>query len=369
MTDGSDETATDGPVEPTDSGSNGPSTAGPSVAVVGAGPAGAAVAHGLRDHAAVAVFEAAATVSGRAATASRRGCRYDYGANYVKSSDDDVSALVRGLDDGDLVDVTDPVWTFDATGSIEPGRDDDAPKWSFRQGIAELPRRLLDRAGAVVHTNARITAVERVSRGWRLADADGRDRGTWGALVLTPPAPATAGLLADADWDDPLRDDLAAACRAVQYRPVVTAALHYPFEQDRPFYGLVNADKTHPVGWLSREECKRGHVQPGESLLVVQLSPAVSAARFDDPDADLAAASADLVTALLGEARLRDPDWSAVHRFRHALPDDAVDPAPVRRAEEHDLFVAGDWVAGEGRVHLALRSGLDAADRVRSALE
>lgn len=368
-----------------------------SVAVVGAGPAGAAVAHALDDHADVSVFEAGDAVGGRAATATAGGCRYDYAANYVSSGDERVDALVRGLDEGDLVDVAEPVWTHDATGAISEGRPTDGHRWTFRQGVAELPRRLLDRAPAAVHTDAPVAAVERHDDAWLLADADGRDRGRHDAVVLTPPAPATADLLeaaefgdssadsggstvdsgnptADAgdpaaDPGDPIREECQRACEAVAFRPIVSAVLHYPFKVDRPYYALVDVSKEHPVGWLSREECKPGHVPPGESLLVVQLSPAVSAARFDDPDDAVADAAANLVVALLDDARFRDPDWSAVHRFRHALPDEAADTGPLRRAEAEGCFFAGDWVAGEGRVHLALRGGLDVADRVREQFE
>ena len=55
---------------------------------------------------------------------------------------------------------------------------------------------------------------------------------------------------------------------------------------DVPYYALVNTDKEHDVGWVAREECKAGHVPDGETLLVVQASPAWADTHYDDPPAE-----------------------------------------------------------------------------------
>jgi len=144
---------------------------------------------------------------------------------------------------------------------------------------------------------------------------------------------------------------------------------HHGVDLDRPWYALVNVDDEHPVGWLSREECKRGHVPEGESLLVVQMAPDWSAARLeDDPDAVCADAAGHVAT-LLDDGRLADPNWTDHQGWRYALADAAVDPAPVAAAAEAGLHVAGDWVAGAARVHAAARSGLDAGERIAAALD
>ena len=57
------------------------------VAVVGAGLSGLAAAFKLREQKVeVCLFEKSRGLSGRAASRSRNGCRYDYGANYFKRS-------------------------------------------------------------------------------------------------------------------------------------------------------------------------------------------------------------------------------------------------------------------------------------------
>ncbi|WP_458187661.1 NAD(P)/FAD-dependent oxidoreductase [Haladaptatus sp. NG-WS-4] len=335
------------------------------VAVVGAGVAGLGVAYALRDDAAVTLFERTDRVGGRAATRTRVGRVYDTGANYVKSDDERVSRVVRELSDcsDELVEVDGPVWTFDVDETVAEGRDEDTPKWTYRDGIETLGERLLDASGATVRLNTRVTGLRRDGR-WYVEDADGDKYGPWDDLVLTPPAPVTASLIDLADWDDDLRRDLREHVGHVPYRTILSVALHYPFELDRPYYALVNTDKAHDVGWVGRESCKPGHVPDDESLLVVQMAPAWSAEHSDHEDADVAAAVADRVADLCSDHSLAAPDWFDVITWRDALPDKGADRDVLRQAEDERLWFAGDWVAGEGRVHLALSSGLDVGDRI-----
>ncbi|WP_336002855.1 NAD(P)/FAD-dependent oxidoreductase [Halorientalis halophila] len=339
---------------------------GEAIAIVGAGAAGAGVAYALRDaDASVTVFEKSGGVSGRAATRRAEGCHYDYGANYVKADDDRVADLVtEELDADGLVDVTDPVWVFDGDGSVSEGRDADDHKWTYAEGISQLGTRVFDATDATIETGTRVTEPVREGGGWRLYGADGEDLGRFDAVVLTPPAPQTADLLGNANWEHELCRELREAVAVVPYRTIVSAVLHYQFELDRPYYALVNTDDDHDVGWVSREECKAGHVPDGECLLIVQMSPDWSVAHYDDEDAALTAAAAERVASLLDDERLGDPGWTDLQRWRYALPDDGVDTEAVERATDHGLYVAGDWVAGEARVHAALRQGLETGDSI-----
>jgi predicted NAD/FAD-dependent oxidoreductase len=340
------------------------------IAVVGAGAAGLGAAYALREtDADVTVFERREEVGGRAATHRRDDCVYDVGANYCNDDDARVNDLLAGeLADG-LVDTEGPVWTFDADGEISEGRGDDDRKWTYREGLAALGERLREASGATVQTGTEVTELAREGDEWRVEFESANDPLAAGearadALVLTPPAPATAYLLDRADWDDPLCGDLVDAAAGVPYRTLLSVALHYPEHTDLPYYALVNADKDHDLGWVAREECKPGHVPEGESLLVVQPSPEWSRHRYDDADDEIAMQAADLTAELLEDPDRYEFDWADVVRWRDALPDGGADADILARAASSDLFFAGDWVAGEGRLHAALRSGLDAGERV-----
>jgi predicted NAD/FAD-dependent oxidoreductase len=341
------------------------------IGFVGAGGATAAatfVLDGAVPDARLTVLEKSRGVCGRAATRRRGAVTYDYGANYVKADDDRVVELLTGtLDTDGLVDVTDPIYTFDADGTVSEGRDADEHKWTYERGLTQIAKRLFGRTDATVHRETRVETLRRNGEVWRVTDADGTEWGPFDALVLNPPAPQTADLLADADWGDPLRDDLAAVVGDVEYRVVWTAILHYPFELDRPYYALVNPGKNHDVGWIAREECKRGHVPEGESLLVVQAGGEWSRARYDHPPAENVADLADVAAEVVDDDRLTDPDWTDHQGWRYALPEGGVPAGPPEEATGHDLYCLGDWVAGEARLHAALRNGLETGERIACA--
>jgi predicted NAD/FAD-dependent oxidoreductase len=94
------------------------------------------------------------------------------------------------------------------------------------------------------------------------------------------------------------------------------------------------------------------------------MSPDWSVEHYDESDESTTATAARKVAELLDDERLADPDWTDTQHWRYALVDDGVDPNVVDRAADHGLFLAGDWVAGEARVHAALRNGLETGARI-----
>jgi len=363
------------------------------IGIVGAGAAAAAAAFVLADAAPdadVTVLEKSGGLCGRAATRRHEDLTYDYGANYLKSDDDRVVELVtETLDDEGLADIDEPVYTFDADGAVSPGRDADDRKWSYRGGLTQIAKRLFARTDATVHRRTRVETVRQVGSDtaagdddtgeagddesaedarWELVDADGEAWGPFDRLLVNPPAPQTADLLRTAEWDSPVRDRLVDAVSAVEYRTIWTTVARYPFEIDVPYYGLVNADKDHAVGWISREECKAGHVPDGETLLVVQANDDWSRAHYDRDPAENAAELAEHAAAIVGDDRLSDPDWTDTQGWRYALPESGVDTDPVDAARGSGLYLLGDWVAGESRLHAAIGNGLDVGERVADGL-
>ena len=338
------------------------------VAIVGTGAAACGVADVLDDtDREVVLFDKARGVSGRAATRRKHGCRYDHGANYVKPGADDFTAVLESYGADGLHDIEEPVWVHDADGTIEQGRDSDARKWTYEAGITQFAKRVLDGTDATVHLETRIEGLGRTASNdtgpWSLEDADGEVHRGFDRVVLTPPAPQTAALLDATEWADDRLERVHDATDAVDYRTIRTIVLHYDFRADYPWYALVDPDQDHPVGWLSREECKPGHVPDGESLLVAQMSPDWSVERYDHPTETAANDAAALVADLLADDRYRNPDWVDSQGWRYALPENAASD-DVRAAEDAGLFCAGDWIVGEGRMHRAFENGRAVGDRL-----
>ena len=85
---------------------------------------------------------------------------------------------------------------------------------------------------------------------------------------------------------------------------------------------------------------------------------------YDEPLDSASDEVAGLVAELLDDERLTDPDWVDDQGWRYALPDSSIDAADARCAEDAGIYVAGDWVAGEGRVHRAFENGRTVGERV-----
>ncbi len=343
------------------------------IGIIGAGLAGSGAAYALRDtdHD-VTLLEKSRGVGGRAATRRGNDCRYDHGANYVKDADDRTVGLLEDLGTDGLVDIDGPVWTFDESGDIAASDRQEEHKYTWEAGITQFAKRLLAATDAAVRKTTRAESLARTDGTWTVTDTDGDDHGPFDALLLTPPAPQTADLLAATEWADG-EDTLTAlhdAVDAVEFRTIRTLVLHYDFPLDVPWYAVVNADKAHEVGWIAREECKRGHVPEGESLLIAQMSPAWSTAHYDDPLEEAADAAAAQIADVVGDDRLTDPDWVDDQGWRYALPDDALSPEADAVADARDagLFVAGDWVAGEARAHEAVWDGIELGETLAESL-
>jgi predicted NAD/FAD-dependent oxidoreductase len=352
--------------------------------IVGAGAAGLAAAHALRDSALrVTVIDKSRGLSGRAATRWRdveaadgavQRWRYDHGAQYVSPPPGSAAhRLVRDLLPAhDLVDIARPVWPFDDDGTLRPdrARTDDAPRWTYPDGLAELGRRL---AAATPGLDLRRQAhAERFAHGpggWRVHTRDGERLGPFDALLLTPPAPQAADLLSTSEMDTHRRDALVETLRGGTYRSQFSVMLGFTEAVARPeAYGLVNAPASgepgqHDIAWLAFESDKPGRAPEGATLLIAQMSPAWTRAHYDDPQADVVAAARASVETLLGP--LPAPAWTDTQRWRYALPDAPLDTAPLDDAADLGLFFAGDATAGRGRVHLALEEGLRVAERIR----
>ncbi|RQG94457.1 NAD(P)/FAD-dependent oxidoreductase [Natrarchaeobius chitinivorans] len=343
------------------------------IGVIGAGAASAAAAYAIHRDAPDAhctVLEKSGGVCGRAATRRRDGTYYDYGANYLKDDDERIVSLVtERLESDGLVSVDGPIHVFDEDGTVGEGRQTDERKLTYRTGITQLAKRLFAETDATVNRHTRITGISRDGDQWLLTDADGDRWGPYDRLLCTPPAPQTARLVREADWDDDRRASIAEAAEAVEYRTILTAVLGYEFALEVPYYALVNTDKRHEIGWIAREECKPGHVPDGESVLIVQANDRWSVERYDDDPTDTVAELARLTADVVGDARLETPAWTDYQGWRYAQPERGVDRDAVESAERDGLYCLGDWVAGEGRLHAALRNGLETGERVARSLE
>ena len=326
------------------------------VCIVGAGIAGAGAAHAIED-AEVTVYEMD-TVGGRMASHRRNGCVFDFGANYLELGDADLESVIEAAAGDVAVEIDQPVWQFNASGEISEGKTPQNTRWTTRDGLDGIVRSMIEHSGADLEVGVGVTHLDRREDGWRVTTQDGeRD---FDKVVLAAPGASASVLFETADWDSPIRSDLARAADGIPYRTMDSIALHYPFELDTPFFGLVSEEGVYDVAWISNEGHKPGHVPDGEAVVIVQFGPSWAVTHPQTSPAAAAEAATDRAVELLDDDRLGEPTWWEYQRWGDAVPTRGIEDSLVDRALEDDLAIAGDWVEGIGRTRAALRSGLRA---------
>lgn len=345
------------------------------IAIVGAGPAGLAAAWHLKEAPVnVQIFEKSQGVSGRAASRSRHGARFDLGANYFKLESENLQELVlHALPTEELVRIEAEVWTFDGQGQLAPGDPvyNQQARWTYSSGISTLGKLLAEAAGAPIHRGCRITGLRRRDRQWSVftEGGDAPEGGDFDAVLLTPPAPQTVELIAHSELDPATGEALIEALKQARYHSQLCFALGFrePLKRPDRCFAMINTDRTHDVAWLSFENDKPGRKLGGHTVMMVQMSPDWSAEHLQTDPAQLVPIVAERALALLGPDR-PPLAWSDNHRWRYAHPYQAADISGLETGAAAGLYFAGDALVGKGRVGGAMQTGIDAAEQILAAL-
>ncbi|MCB1207611.1 MAG: FAD-dependent oxidoreductase [Verrucomicrobiae bacterium] len=336
------------------------------IAVVGAGVSGLAAALHLADAGCeVTVLEKSRGFSGRAASRTREGCRYDFGANYFKIGSNSVARLIfQTLPTEGLSRVLGDITAFNREGELlppDPERNRHS-RWTYRDGISSLGKRIAALDTFQVIREIRIRRLIEEKGTWSLESDDGTVFGAFSAVLLTPPLPQTADLLRESRFDHQARAELIADLEAVAYHPQFSALLAFEEEIRLPgdAYALINADRGHDLAWVSLENRKARRVPAGQSLLVAQLSPDWTRRHYESNPAEVVG-HALAETGRLLRHDLPEPVWTDLQRWRYAHPADRVATAAMSAVAADGLYFAGDGLIGRGRVDEAMESGFAAA--------
>lgn len=338
-----------------------------SVAVVGAGIAGATCARWLADAGlAVTVFDKSRGVGGRMATrrsawrdgaGTEQPARFDHGApGFTAHAPAFVRWVEQGLRDGLLAR-----WSpHMAPGSRTPL--DPAAYWLPTPDMPALCRALL--AGVTVHTGCTVQALQAQPGGWRLEfDAPAQDDGArpYAAVVVAIPPAQAASLLAphDGTWAQRMRSTVLLPDWTLM---AVT---------DDPEGGAGAWDlawpPAGPLASIVRQDARPGRARAsGLAHWVAHATPAWSDTHLEAPADEVRAALQAALAQWLG----RTPVWhhAAVHRWRYAtVPRGDGIAQPCHWDGAARLGLCGDAFGGGG-VEGAWLSGRAMAQALAAAL-
>lgn len=342
--------------------------AGPcaSVAVIGAGLAGAACARGLQAAGVqVTVFDKSRGVGGRLATRRTRvnlpgqadavEVAFDHGAPQIVARSPRLrSVLARAEQAGVVVPWAPRVhapWPGPTHG---PGHIALPGMPGFvRHVLGDTPVQLAQ-------------AVQRLQRGrdgrWRVI-VEGREVGVFDQVVLAMPPAQAAALLAGHHevWSEALA---AWPMCPVWTLMAVTDEVDWPWDAAEPPTGALT--------WITRNDRRPGRTRlPGTAVWVAHAHAAWSQGHLDDDPADVAESLSAALAGAWSRAERAAVRWHhrAVHRWRYAAA--GRPPLDARLCwwdAGRGLGVCGDYLAG-GDVDGAWRSGDELGDRMAAELE
>lgn len=288
------------------------------VAVVGAGIAGAACGRALADAGVdVRLLDRGRAAGGRMASRVIAGRPVDLGASYFTARDPRFAAVVDGWVARGLA----RSWTdaFHVAGPDGLGEVKSGPvRFGAAGGLRSLVLDLLE--GLPV---ASTTSVAAVGPG---ATVDGR---AYDAVVLAMPDPQ-AGRLLDASL---VQERAQVTARA--WEPVLALAAGWSARAwDDGFDGCFVSDDPW-LGWVADDGRRRGD---GASVLVAHSTSPYAAEHLDAPEQ----AVPDLVRAVRRVLGIgQDPDWTSLQRWSYARPCAARD-------EPFFLGSSGVGLCGDG---------------------
>jgi hypothetical protein len=320
-----------------------------SIAIIGAGIAGAACGHALRPAGhSVHVFDKSRGPGGRLATrrvewVDRQGqahtTRLDHGAVGITARSAAFRACVdRAEQEGGLAEWAPRL----AAGSLplECGDRVHVP-------VPDMPalcRRLLD--GASSTWSFAVDRLQRGSSGWSVHAAGAQHPALFDAVLLALPPAQAASLLG------PHRGDWARHASIVPMQPCWTlmgiADAPEPAAAPAPGWDLARP-RTGPLAWVVRNDTRPGRARvPGQAHWVVHARSGWSRRHLEQPAAWVQAQLQAALSDWLGQA----VDWQhcTVHRWRYALPPSpaVASAAPCWWDGALGLGVCGDFLGGRG---------------------
>jgi predicted NAD/FAD-dependent oxidoreductase len=323
------------------------------VAVIGAGVAGAAAARALRDAGhVVTLFDKGRGPGGRVSTRREGELSFDHGAPCFRVHDERFARWARSWWQERVLAEWKPKLEV-----LGPPRGEDPEAGRARlvatPGMSALVGRLL--VDLDVRFGVEVKGLTRDGARWRLLDAAGHALGEYDAAVVATPAPQAATLV------DPSSYALGSRLREVAMAPCWALLVH--LDEALGVEWDAAECTVGPLQWLARNSSKPGRPELHGESWVLHASTEWSRAHLEATPDEVAAMLLDAFFATTGARRV-EPSSVRAHRWRYARATKPLGE-PCAWEPELQLAVCGDWCLGD-TVEAAFLSGSAAAGRLNA---
>ena len=324
-----------------------------SIAIIGAGIAGLALARRLSAFAEVTIFEKSRGTGGRMATRRGEHGSFDHGAQYFTIRDPAFhDALEPMLDNGTVQAWSEPLHRMNSDGQVEK-LEDRSPRFVAVPAMTALAKRWASSLN--LQTETQIRKISGDPRRWLVETEDERF-GPFDWVISSAPAPQTAALM-------PFKEPEQAMLREVRMNGCFTLMIRLPDEARLP---LSACTVEHPViGWIAAN-----HTKPERDTSPCLVVHANNEWAQTHLDAALDPVRENMLAALAGllpNLPLASAINIALHRWRHASVEQPLGEAFLLD-ENRQLAACGDWCLGN-RVEAAFLSGHRLGDALTSIIK
>lgn len=326
------------------------------IAIIGAGLAGLTLAHKLKAHAEVTIFEKSRGLGGRIATRYADPYQFDHGTQHFTAYHDSFRAFIQPMVEAGVIAPWHARFVEMSRNKVLSRRT-----WTGENihyvGMPKMNAigRYLAEGLEVVGSCRIETMAQHADSQWELTDDTGEHRGSYDWVISTAPPEQAYDLLPDS---------FAYKASLPQSKLLGCFALMLGFAEPLPLEFDAALVKQADISWMSVNSSKPGREETSFSLLVHATNRWAEAHMEDDP-AQVQAHLLQEVSSII-EHDVSKADHIALHRWRYANIKKQTGPRGLVD-EKNRLAACGDWCI-QGRVEAAYLSAEYTAEAVLDSL-
>ena len=311
------------------------------IAIIGAGLSGLSVAHLLKNHAEIALFEKARGVSGRMSTRRAEPYFFDHGAQYFTARTSPFQDFIQPLIDQGIIERWNARYVkFDGHQIIERKKwIDEEPRYVGVPAMNTVAKRLAE--GLNIYINTRITSLEHKNR-WEISEESGQIYSDFDWVISTIPSPQALELL-------PNSFKYHSAIETIEMRACFSLMLG--FEKSLPLEFEVAHVTNTDLSWIAVNSHKPGRAE--NYTLMVHSSEEYAESHINDDRKEVMQHLISETSRVIGHD-ISVADYKTIHRWRYAK-NAKQENGTIFLDQDHKLAACGDWCLG-GRVEAAFTS-------------
>tara|TARA_B110000459_G_C16623299_1_gene503214 strand:+ start:1014 stop:2000 length:987 start_codon:yes stop_codon:yes gene_type:complete len=321
------------------------------IAVIGAGIAGLSIAHLLKDHADIELFEKARGVGGRMSTRRAEPYFFDHGAQYFTARTKPFQNFIHPLITEGVIARWDARYVKFKKNKIIASSNwiEEEPRYTGVPGMNHAAKFLAQ--GLNVHINTKISSLKNEGT-WKLIDDKNQQYSGFDWVICTAPAPQSSALF-------PESFKYYADIKSVEM--LACFSLMLGFEHSFP----IEFDAAHVTGsdvsWIAVNNNKPKH--PGPLTLVIHSSSEYAQEHIDDDREQVMQHLIKETSSILGY-NISAACYKNIHGWRYANNTDQNQKKSVFLDLKNKLGACGDWCCG-GRIEGAFTSAYELTQKMK----